>query len=93
MKKPNKISQILRIAVGGVLALVGFVGMAVGILAVLDPVGAQHSNDGNPFGPPPTTLESVLIAALFLCVAASGVFLIIGLKRLKCYLLGAPTTP
>ena len=69
-------SRIIRIGVGGVMALVGLLGVGIGTLAMIDPVGAKASDDANPFGTPPTRLSSFLLTVVFLAMASVGAFLI-----------------
>ena len=47
-------------------------GVIFGIYAVFDPVGTKLSDDGDPFGPPPTVLESVSVSLVFFVVMIAG---------------------
>lgn len=92
MEKLNKIVQILRIALGAILASFGILGILLGLLALVDPAGTQMADDGNPFGAPPTAVQSVLITLFYLLMSILGVSMIFGLKRLKNLFFGGPTT-
>jgi hypothetical protein len=58
-----------------ILLLVGLLGSAVSVLAIIDPVGTKAADDNDPFGTPPSLLGSLLMLLIFLCVSAVGVFL------------------
>jgi hypothetical protein len=69
-------SKIIGGISGVMLLLVGLVGSAVSLLAVLHPVGTQMADDNNPFGPPPSLFGSVLIVVFCLSVAVVGGFVV-----------------
>ena len=64
-----------RVAVGIVITVFGLLGTAVGILAILDPVGAKMSDDADPLGTPPSFSESAAVTFLFLLIAGAGIWL------------------
>lgn len=61
---------------GSLLILLGLLGVAFSILALIDPVGAQAADDANPLGAPPTFLQSSGILLAYLLVGAVGVYLL-----------------
>jgi hypothetical protein len=71
-----EIPKIIRISIGIALGLFGFLGVAFGILAMIDPVGAKGSDDGDPFGTPPTFFFSLLLTIAYLAITSAGIFLI-----------------
>ena len=58
------------------LLLFGCVGTVISILAIFDPVGTKMADDGDPFGTPPSLLNSLLILFVYLCLCGAGAFLI-----------------
>jgi len=54
------------------LIVIGVVVMLAGAVALVDPVGTQMADDGDPFGPPPARTESVLMLALGLGTSVVG---------------------
>jgi hypothetical protein len=67
---------ILRIVIGIVLFLFGFIGIVVGIIGLIDPVGSKMADDSDPFGTPPSFLESLLMTVVYFAIAGSGILLI-----------------
>lgn len=76
------ISKILRIIGGLFFMLVGAVGVLIGIIGIIDPVGSKMSDDADPFGVPPTFAESLTLTLLFILIFSLGILLLIGLKPL-----------
>jgi hypothetical protein len=68
-------AKIVGAVLGLVLLVVGFLGVAVSVFAILDPAGAKMADDANPFGAPPSLLSSVLIFVFYLAVCVLGFFL------------------
>ena len=59
--------------IAAVLILIGAIVVFMSGIALLDPVGTKHADDGDPFGTPPSWIESTIILLLgcgFLVVAA-----------------------
>ena len=54
----------------------GLVGTAVALLSIFDPVGSKMADDGDPFGTPPSLLDSFLILLVYLGVSGVGAFLV-----------------
>jgi hypothetical protein len=57
------------------ITLFGLLGTGFGILGILDPVGSKMADDPDPFGPPPSTLESVTITLVYISITVFGVWL------------------
>ena len=68
-------AKIIAGVAGLLLLLVGLLGSAVSLLAIIDPVGTKAADDNDPFGVPPSVLGSLLMLLIFLCVCAVGIFL------------------
>jgi hypothetical protein len=65
--------QLATKALGILLAIAGLGGTFLSLLALMDPAGAQHSNDADPFGAPPGTTQilfSSAVSLLMLCIGA-----------------------
>ena len=56
----------VRATLAAVFIVIGLLIVLVSLGALLDPVGTKHADDGDPFGPPPSRLESTAIL-LFGC--------------------------
>jgi hypothetical protein len=67
--------HVIRIVLGLVLCLFGLLGTALGLLAIADPVGMKMADDGNPFGPPPSLIESLAMTGFFTALGATGLWL------------------
>lgn len=65
----------LRVGIGFVVALFGLFATGIGILGLLDPVGSKMADDSDPFGAPPSFLESGLFTLIFLSMAIFGIWL------------------
>ena len=76
------ISKILRIVSGLFFMLVGVIGVLVGIIAIIDPVGTKMSDDSDPFGVPPTFAEGLTLTLAFVLIFSLGILLVIRLKPL-----------
>lgn len=44
---------------------------------MIDPVGAKHADDGDPFGPPPTSMEITAQTVVAAAVFALGLLLVL----------------
>ena len=78
-----KIIQFTGICFGCIFILLGSVGILLGIIAIIDPVGTKMANDGDPFGVPPTISESLTLTLIYVFVFFLGVLLVIGHKQSK----------
>ena len=67
--------RLLSIIAGVSLLLVGLLGVSVSVVAIVDPVGTKMADDSDPFGTPPTTVESLLMLVLFLALSSLGAWL------------------
>lgn len=74
--------KILRIISGSFFMLIGAIGVLVGIIAIIDPVGSKMADDSDPFGVPPTFAESFTLTIAFVLIFSLGILLVIGLKPL-----------
>lgn len=66
----------LSLVFGFILLLFGFLGVGLGILDILDPVGTKMADDSDPFGTPHTLTESLTFTAIFAVILLSGLSLI-----------------
>ena len=55
--------------------------MGIGGVAMIDPTGSQMSNDSDPFGVPPTFIESFLFTVLCALFLVCGILLIFNGKK------------
>lgn len=65
----------MKILASGLLIVVGLLIMLVGVVAILDPEGTNMSDDGDPFGEPPSRVESAVVASVGLTLLVSGSWL------------------
>lgn len=75
-----KITQWLRICLGYIFLLFGFLGVGVGIIGIIDPVGTKMADDSDPFGVPPTFSESLFLTCVFALIFIVGIWLVLGFK-------------
>ncbi|MBC7899588.1 MAG: hypothetical protein H7070_05995 [Saprospiraceae bacterium] len=68
--------DVVRIFVGSIFVLFGFLGIAVGILGIIDPVGLKMADDSDPFGSPPSMFENLAYTAIFVTIFIFGVWLV-----------------
>jgi hypothetical protein len=61
---------------GFFLLLSGLFGTAVPVFSMLDPGASKMADDGDPFGTPPSLLDSFLILLVYLGVSGVGAFLV-----------------
>lgn len=69
-------AKIVARTSGLFLLLSGLFGIAVAVFSMLDPVGSKMADDGDPFGTPPSLLDSFLILLVYLGISGIGAFLI-----------------
>ena len=79
----SKIIKSIKIGVGIVLLFLSSFGVVFGIVAMIDPVGAKMSDDGDPFGIPPTFVESLSLTLFYMGVFFVGIWWILGSKEIK----------
>lgn len=72
----NLFARLLLLLGGILVCFVGLAGMAVGVIAILDPVGTKMADDSDPFGPPPSILGSIVITIVFALIVAGGFVMI-----------------
>ena len=60
---------------GAALILIGLLGSGSWIHAIIDPRGLKAADDNDPFGIPPSRLETSIWLVIFLLVGAAGVYL------------------
>jgi hypothetical protein len=77
--------RITRYVAGSILGLGGLVGVAIGVISIVDPIGTKMADDGDPFGTPPSLMRSVIITGVFALLADLGLWLVLvsWLKRRK----------
>ena len=68
---------VLAMALGGLISGFAFLGCFFSALALIDPRGAQLTNDADPFGIPPTACELWLELALWLALLCVGLWLLL----------------
>ncbi len=76
MQTRANVYYFLRKGAGFMIALFGLLGTGVGILAILDPAGSKMSDDSDPFGTPPSLLESVARTLFYLLITGFGIWLL-----------------
>jgi len=69
-------AKIVARAFGFFLLLGGLFGTEVALFSIVDPVASKMADDGDPFGTPPTLLDSLTILLVYLGVSGVGAFLI-----------------
>jgi ABC-type Fe3+ transport system permease subunit len=74
---------VVRVALGVMLILVGLIGVTLGVLGVIDPVGSKMADDNDPLGVPHSLLESLLIAGAFAAVLVTGCWMTFLRRRPK----------
>lgn len=79
----NKIIKSIKIGGGIMLLFLSSFGVMVGIVAMIDPVGTKMSDDGDPFGVPPSFVESLSLTLFYAGNFFVGVWLILGTSQLK----------
>ncbi len=75
-----KITQVLRICLGCIFLLFGFLGVGFGIIEIIDPVGSKMSDDNDPLGVPRSFIESLFITCVYALVFIMGIWLVLGFK-------------
>ena len=78
----SKIIKFIRITTGAVLMLVSSFGILFGIVAMIDPIGSKMADDSNPFGVPPSFIESLSLMLMYLLFFILGLWLVLGSERL-----------
>jgi hypothetical protein len=73
--------KLAGISFGMPMVVLGLGGMIVTIHGLLDPSGAQLSDDSNPFGTPPSLSHSLLILAMYVALCAAGAVILWGCFR------------
>jgi hypothetical protein len=73
---------VLRGALCGFLLLVGLLIVTFSVAAIIDPAGANASDDNDPFGPPPSRLSSTAWLAVGLgVIGGAGAVFMASLRR------------
>ncbi|HXG84342.1 MAG TPA: hypothetical protein VNI84_09965 [Pyrinomonadaceae bacterium] len=78
----SKITYSIPIAFGCFLTLFGSLGIVVGIIAIIDPIGSKMADDSDPLGIPPTFSESLILILVYVLIFILGISLILGFNRL-----------
>lgn len=71
----------LKRAAACILILGGGFGLAVAVLALLNPLGAKLREVGDPLGAPVSTGEGLLVIGLHLVLIAAGAWLAVAVRR------------
>ena len=74
----SKLILIGRVVIGFACILLGVAGAGFCLLTILDPIGSKMSDDGDPFGVPPSRVESALMYLGYLVILALGIWLLSG---------------
>ena len=72
-----------RLFVGALLIVFSLSGLAVSALSLVDPVGSKMADDGDPFGKPPSSQRSWLLAGASTGVLVLGSWLVLRRQRPK----------
>jgi len=68
--------KIVARVLGVFLLLSGLFGTAVALFSIVDPVASKMADDGDPFGTPPSLLNSLTILLVYLGVSGVGAFVV-----------------
>jgi hypothetical protein len=71
-----KILKLFGVFTGSLITVFGSLGILFGIITILDPVGSKLSDDSNPLGTPPTTMESLALTAMYLLIFGLGIVIV-----------------
>ena len=69
-------AKIVARVSGLFLLISGLICSTVALLSILDPVASKLADDGDPFGTPPSRLDSLLILSVYFGVSCVGAFLV-----------------
>ena len=69
-------AKIVARVSGLFLLISGLICGTVALLSILDPVASKLADDGDPFGTPPSQLDSLLILLVYFGVSCVGAFLV-----------------
>ena len=72
---------LAQITSGIVLSVVGFLGVIVAALGLIDPAGTKLADDGDPFGSPDPWYVGALIFGAFAACAVVGLWLLFGFGK------------
>jgi hypothetical protein len=76
MSSKSRLAVVVQVLSGILLSLFGLVGMLLGIIAILDPVGTKMADDADPFGTPPSRISSAVLTLTFVVITGIGVLII-----------------
>jgi hypothetical protein len=79
----NSFYRFFCVVIGGAMTLFAFLGVGVGILAMLEPVGTKMADDSDPLGTPPNLTESLLLTLLYALIGAFGIWLVMRAFRVR----------
>ncbi|MEL1264204.1 hypothetical protein [Pseudoxanthomonas putridarboris] len=68
--------------IGYLISALGLGIVIFGLLGLLDPLGAQITNDSDPFGVPPSATQLLLHVALGIAVLVAGIWLAVRNRRM-----------
>lgn len=71
----RKMVRVLRLILGLLFVIGGSIVVFISVVAFVEPVGTKHADDGDPFGTPPSRLESAAIASSGFAGLLVGLFL------------------
>jgi hypothetical protein len=68
--------KLVGISFGSPLLVVGLGGVIFVIHGLIDPAGAQLSDDSNPFGAPPSLSHFLFVLATYVGICATGAIIL-----------------
>lgn len=80
--------KYLKVIFGFSLSLLGIVGIFIGLIGIIDPIGSKMADDGNPFGAPISTGGSILITIGYILVLIFGLWLVKAAFKKKNKIIG-----
>lgn len=83
MLNNERMLRLFRILIGAAMILLGSLGVLLGIIEIVDPVGSKMADDNDPLGPPRSRAGSVLVTTVYAGIAVGGVFLTVWNPRKK----------
>jgi hypothetical protein len=73
--------KLVGISFGLALFVLGLGGTIFVIHGLIDPAGAQLSDDSNPFGTPPSLSHSLIVLGMYIGTCATGALILWGSFR------------
>jgi hypothetical protein len=77
MKELSNTKPWFPILLGWLIILFGFLGLGLSVVALLDPVGTKMADDSDPFGTPPSLIESLFSTLISVGIFSLGIWLVV----------------